>query len=165
MSKVQPFRGYRINPSFGWEAYSYMSPLREIISEAQLERLRSFPNNSIHVASPLNVDLASQKLSNWIHNKFWIQDQIPSFYPCYQQFAFYGSSKTFVRKGFIAKILLKMAQELINNLTITKAVQFRLSADQIFYLPIRQDLRLTEIRIGLRSKQDLTIICSMNRKN
>lgn len=114
MLKVLPFRGYRINPSLGWEAYSYMSPLREIISEAQSERLRSFPNNSIHVASPLNVNLANQKLSGWLNNKFWIQDQIPSFYPCFQQFAFYSSPGIFIRKGFIAKILLNQKGKKLN---------------------------------------------------
>lgn len=107
MAEIRPFRAWRYSRSYSKNIDSLTSPLFDVISKKQREKLYQNPYNSIHISVPKGSDpatAAAETLQRWKDEGVLVQDPIPSIYVYYQFFSFPGSKKTRCRKGFICYI-------------------------------------------------------------
>ncbi|MEM7038432.1 MAG: DUF1015 domain-containing protein [Bacteroidota bacterium] len=104
MARIRPFRAWRYNPAHTTDINANFSPLFDVVSREQLERLYQTPNNSIHVSVPRSTEAVLEKLDHWKESGILLQDPLPGIYVYYQEFSLFGESKRFVRKGFVSMI-------------------------------------------------------------
>jgi uncharacterized protein (DUF1015 family) len=139
MGEIKPFRAFRLNQDLGWEPYMFLSPLKDVVSEAQINRLRSLPNNTIHLTQPESVATAVDKLSKWRKENIIIQDPLPAYYPFYQQFSLFGSDKTYLRKGFFALVNVSEDNIIIHEGTLEATLADRtamLETSKMHLIPV-----------------------------
>lgn len=107
MAKILPFRAWRYNRELGASIDELTSPLFDVISQNQRDVLYKNTFNSIHLSVPLNSetpDEAHETIERWKATGVLEQDPLPGIYVYYQHFSLPGSSKEYVRKGFISFI-------------------------------------------------------------
>lgn len=104
MARIRPFRAWRYNTEKITDINRKFSPLFDVVSPDQLEKLYAIPNNSIHLSVPRSDAEAMGKLHQWKSDGIIQQDPLPAFYIYYQEFSLFGDSKRYVRKGFVAMI-------------------------------------------------------------
>ena len=107
MAEIRPLRAWRYNSETSRNIESLTSPLFDVVSFKQLEKLYRNPNSSIHLSVPQGPDPTSQAkniLQNWKINNIIQQDPIPGIYVYYQNYVLPGTSKEYWRKGFICNI-------------------------------------------------------------
>ncbi|HHG84032.1 MAG TPA: DUF1015 family protein, partial [Bacteroidetes bacterium] len=104
MAHIRPFRAWRYNPEKITDINRKFSPLFDVVSPEQLEKLYATPNNSIHLSVPRSDEEALGKLSEWKEKGIILQDALPAIYIYYQEFSVFGDSKRYVRKGFVSMI-------------------------------------------------------------
>ncbi len=107
MAEIRPFRAWRYNGTLSQNIDALTSPLFDVISEKQREKLYRNPHNSIHISVPRGPDpatTAAETLQKWKKEGVILQDPIPGIYVYYQYFSFPGSKKMRCRKGFICYI-------------------------------------------------------------
>jgi uncharacterized protein (DUF1015 family) len=83
------------------------SPLFDVVSEKQRNRLYQHPYNSIHLSVPAGENPstnAAQLLEKWKNEGILLQDTLPAIYVYYQYFSLPGSTINYCRKGFICHI-------------------------------------------------------------
>ena len=108
MAEIKPLRAWRFNKELTKNIDQLTSPLFDVVSDKQRERLYQNEYNSIHLSVPkgngngaLN---ASKKLKDWKANGIIEQDALPGIYVYYQYFTLAGHEKEYCRKGFICNI-------------------------------------------------------------
>ena len=107
MAEIIPLKAWRYNPSLIPEIDQLVSPLFDVVSEKQRDKLYQQPYNSIHLSVPKGKnppENAQLTLKKWKKSGIIIQDQIPGIYVYYQYFQLPGSSRQYCRKGFICNI-------------------------------------------------------------
>ncbi len=107
MARIIPFRAWRYNRELSSNIDDLTSPLFDVISQQQRDALYLHPHNSIHLSVPLHgetPDNAHATIEEWKRSGVLEQDALPGIYVYYQHFSLPGSSKDFVRKGFISFI-------------------------------------------------------------
>lgn len=107
MAEIRPIRPWRYNEALGAKIEEITSPLFDVVSEKQRNKLYQHPYNSIHLSVPqgnhpsLN---ALNTLEGWKNEGILIQDTLPGIYAYYQYFSLPGSTREYCRKGFICNI-------------------------------------------------------------
>lgn len=104
MAHIRPFRAWRYNSEKIKDLDKKFSPLFDVVSGDQLERLYGIPNNSIHLSLPRSEAQVLDKLHDWKQDEIIVQDPLPSIYVYYQEFSLFGQERRFVRKGFVSMI-------------------------------------------------------------
>lgn len=107
MAEIRPFRAWRYNKELSKDIDQYISPLFDVVSQKQRDKLYENKLNSIHLSVPLgdNPDvIAKATLEKWKSEGIILQDELPAIYVYYQYFSLPGSDKEYVRKGFISNI-------------------------------------------------------------
>ncbi|MEL7148387.1 MAG: DUF1015 family protein, partial [Bacteroidota bacterium] len=107
MAEIRPLRPWRYNQELGNSIEEFLSPLFDVVSEKQRAKLYQNPLNSIHLSVPKGESPAVSALQTyrqWQADGIIVQDELPAIYVYYQYFSLPGSSKTFIRKGFITNI-------------------------------------------------------------
>lgn len=107
MAEIRPLRAWRYNQEFGSNIEEYISPLFDVVSQKQRNKLYANEFNSIHLSVPLGEEpdvTAEKTLNQWKTDGVIEQDHLPAIYVYYQYFSLPGSDKEYVRKGFIANI-------------------------------------------------------------
>lgn len=107
MAEIRPIRPWRYNEELGQNIESLTSPLFDVVSQKQRDRLYENPINSIHLSVPVGEDAFDQahlRLEKWKREGVIVQDQLPGIYVYYQYFTLQGSQREYVRKGFICNI-------------------------------------------------------------
>ncbi|MDE0470541.1 MAG: DUF1015 domain-containing protein [Ekhidna sp.] len=107
MAEIKPLRAWRYNKDLQKDLGSLVSPLFDVVSEKQRRYLYENEYNSIHISVPDNENTSlavSRKVIEWKSRGILRQDALPSIYVYYQYFTLPGSSKEFIRKGFIANL-------------------------------------------------------------
>ncbi|WP_291721499.1 DUF1015 domain-containing protein [Bernardetia sp.] len=110
MAEIRPFRAWRYNASLTSQIQDFTSPLFDVISQKQRDKLYQNPLNSIHLSVPLGqspADDARETLEKWIAEGTITQDDKPAVYVYYQYFvlpARISKKKEYCRKGFITMI-------------------------------------------------------------
>jgi uncharacterized protein (DUF1015 family) len=105
MAEIRPLRAWRYSSKYLEKIEYLVSPLFDVVSEKQREKLYSNPLNSVHISVPKGSnpsDTALQTLSKWKNDGIIKQDELPSIYVYYQHFTLPGDSKEYCRKGFVA---------------------------------------------------------------
>lgn len=109
MAEIRPIRPWRYNQDLARKIEDLTSPLFDVVSDKQRQKLYKEQYNSIHLSVPGGEEPAAharEVLSKWKADGIILQDNIPGIYVYYQYFNLPGSSKTYIRKGFIANIRL-----------------------------------------------------------
>lgn len=107
MAEIKPLRAWRYNQELSKKIGSCLSPLFDVVTAAQREKLYQNPYNSIHLSVPKGIKAAASAaatLSSWKKLKIIEQDFLPGIYPYYQYFNLPGHQGTYCRKGFICFI-------------------------------------------------------------
>jgi len=107
MAEIKPLRAWRYGRHLYDQIDELVSPLFDVVSEKQRERLYSNEFNSIHISVPDGEKpslTASRKAIDWKKNGIIEQDSLPSIYVYYQYFTLPGSDREHIRKGFIANL-------------------------------------------------------------
>ncbi|MDN5200471.1 DUF1015 domain-containing protein [Fulvivirgaceae bacterium BMA10] len=107
MAEIKPIRAWRYNRDLTKKIEELTSPLFDVVSDKQRQKLYQNPYNSIHLSVPLGEDpslTAQATLEEWKRNKIIYQDLIPGIYVYYQYFTLPGSDREYCRKGFICNI-------------------------------------------------------------
>ena len=107
MAVIKPFKAYRYNENLTPNIGELTSPLFDVVSEAERQRLYENPLNSIHLSVPPGnypAERALDTLHNWKKDRILVQDELPAIYPYYQYFTLPNSPKAYCRKGFICHI-------------------------------------------------------------
>lgn len=107
MAEIKPFCAWQYNHSLSSKIDDLVSPLFDVISEKQREKLYQNPHNSIHISVPKGADSAisaAETLQKWKDDGIIMQDPVPGIYVYYQHFSFPGSKKMRCRKGFVCYI-------------------------------------------------------------
>lgn len=105
MAEIKPIRAWRYNPALSRRIEALTSPLFDVVSDQQREALYKDPYNSIHLSVPRNTHAEVGKLLNrWKSEKVLVQDHLPGIYVYYQHFSLAGSTRAYVRKGFICHV-------------------------------------------------------------
>ncbi len=107
MANILPFRAWRYNKELSTNIENLTSPLFDVISQKQRDALYEHPHNSIHLSVPLHgetPDHAEATIAKWKASGVIEQDPLPGIYVYYQHFSLAGSTKSYVRKGFISFI-------------------------------------------------------------
>ncbi|EMR02803.1 DUF1015 domain-containing protein [Cesiribacter andamanensis] len=133
MAEIHPLRAWRYNPERFSSIDELTSPLFDVVTEKYRQELYRTPYNSIHLSVPAGGEGAAQRAAQlaeqWKREGILVQDPLPGIYVYYQYFTIQGSSREFVRKGFVCniraydwddKVLLR------HENTIPKAVNDRL---------------------------------------
>lgn len=132
MAEILPFRGWRYNKELEPEIETLTSPLFDVVSERQRQKLYRNPLNSIHISvpqPPFAADRAALLLNEWKNNRIIVQDKLPAIYVYYQYFRLPGSSREFCRKGFLCNIRIHAWEDNIiqrHENTIPKSVNDRI---------------------------------------
>ena len=104
MAEIKPFRAWRYHKEFNDGIDQHISPLFDVVSEIQREKLYKNPFNSIHISVPKGSNgalTAAATLAKWKEDKVINQDFLPGIYAYYQYFNLPGHSETYCRKGFV----------------------------------------------------------------
>ncbi len=111
MANIFPFRALRYTAKAGDPADLLTQPYDKIPDELRERYYAAGPHNFVRLIKPRpepsdsaadNVyTRAAASLRQWIEEGIVAEDDAPSFYPYFQEFAHPESGKTFVRKGFI----------------------------------------------------------------
>ena len=131
MAEIQPFRAWRYSRKYDGLIESFTSPLFDVVSERQREKLYHNPLNSIHLSVPKGKHPAMEAektLELWKRNGTLERDALPAIYVYYQYFSLPGVDRQFRRKGFICNIRAYDWEEktiLRHENTIPKAVNDR----------------------------------------
>lgn len=107
MAEIRPFRAWRYNAGFRNRIEEITSPLFDVVSEKQRQKLYQNPFNSIHLSVPQGENPAMEAgktLAKWKSERTIVQDLVPGIYSYYQYFTLPGEEKEYCRKGFIAFI-------------------------------------------------------------
>jgi len=107
MAEIKPLRAWRYNDELAQNIDELTSPLFDVVSEKQREKLYQNPYNSIHLSVPKGdnaFENAKDLLKSWKENGAILQDDLPGIYVYYQYFSLAGSDKAYCRKGFICNI-------------------------------------------------------------
>ncbi|WP_338789957.1 DUF1015 domain-containing protein [Bernardetia sp. Wsw4-3y2] len=110
MAEIRPFRAWRYNSSLTNQIQEFTSPLFDVVSQKQRDKLYQNPLNSIHLSVPLGenpADDARKTLTKWIEDGTIQQDEKPTIYVYYQYFALpsrISKKKEYCRKGFVTMI-------------------------------------------------------------
>ena len=107
MAEILPLRGWRYNEELGKNIDEHTSPLFDVVSTKQREKLYKNPYSSIHLSVPLGelpADKAGETLQMWKETGIIKQDKLPSIYVYYQYFSLPGSVNELCRKGFICNV-------------------------------------------------------------
>jgi len=107
MAKILPFRAWRYNSELSKNIEDLTSPLFDVISQKQRDALYEREFNSIHLSVPLHSETpekAHETIEKWKQEGVIEQDAIPGIYVYYQHFSLPGSTKSYVRKGFVCFI-------------------------------------------------------------
>ncbi len=110
MAEIRPFRAWRYSSSLTNQIQDLTSPLFDVVSQKQRDKLYQNPLNSIHLSVPLGqnpADAAKKTLSKWIADETIQQDEKPTIYVYYQYFSLpslISKNKEYCRKGFITMI-------------------------------------------------------------
>ena len=107
MAEIQPFRAWRYSSRYNGSIESLTSPLFDVVSDKQREKLYQNPLNSIHLSVPRGKHPAAnaqRTLQEWKLNRTLVRDPLPAIYVYYQYFSLPGSKTSFCRKGFICNI-------------------------------------------------------------
>lgn len=107
MANIYPIKAWRYHPSLIPEIDQLVSPLFDVVSEKQREKLYLNDKNSIHLSVPKGENPAEQArrtLEKWKSEGVIMQDKFPGIYVYYQHFQLSGSDKKYCRKGFISNI-------------------------------------------------------------
>lgn len=107
MAKILPFKAWRYNDRLSKSIDQLTSPLFDVISQKQRDALYEIEHNSIHLSVPLHSETpgqAQRTIAKWKAEGVIEQDPIPGIYVYYQHFSLPGSSKSYIRKGFISFI-------------------------------------------------------------
>jgi uncharacterized protein (DUF1015 family) len=133
MAEIKPLRAWRYNPERFSSIEELTSPLFDVVSDKYRQELYQNPYNSIHISVPAAngapAKAAARRVEQWKKEGILIQDPLPTIYVYYQYFTFQGSSKEFVRKGFVCNIRAYDWDEKIllrHESTIPKSVNDRL---------------------------------------
>ena len=136
MATIKPFAGFRYNQQFTPQIGELTSPLFDVVSIKQRQKLYQNSLNSIHLSVPQCAALgesvgacALRKLTQWKEEKILVQDDKPAIYVYYQYFFLPDSKKEYCRKGFITLIKVTDWNEhviLRHENTIPKAVNDRI---------------------------------------
>lgn len=104
MAHIRPFRGWRYNESKVENIEKMFSPLFDVVSKEQLEKLYGNPYNSIHLSVPQSHAAVMEKLNAFKAEEIIIQDPLPAIYIYYQEFSLFGEHRKHVRKGFVSMV-------------------------------------------------------------
>lgn len=111
MATIQPFKGWRYAPQFTAEIGNLTSPLFDVVSDKQRQKLYQNPLNSIHLSVPQCQqagegigECALKKLNEWKTEQIIRQDEKPAIYVYYQYFFLPDSKKEYCRKGFVCLV-------------------------------------------------------------
>ncbi len=107
MAEIRPFRAFRYKPDLTPQIGDLVSPLFDVVSQKQREALYQNCLNSIHLSVPKGENAAQKArdlLDAWKRDGIILQDESPAIYVYYQYFSLPGSTKEYVRKGFISNI-------------------------------------------------------------
>ncbi|MTI21975.1 DUF1015 domain-containing protein [Fulvivirga sp. RKSG066] len=107
MAEIRPLRAWRYDKSLTNDIESLTSPLFDVVSRKQREKLYQNELNSIHLSVPRGNNAfegARELLDKWKREGTIKQDALPGIYVYYQYFSLAGSTKTYCRKGFICNI-------------------------------------------------------------
>jgi uncharacterized protein (DUF1015 family) len=110
MAEIRPFRAWRYNSSLTNQIQEFTSPLFDVVSQKQRDKLYQNPLNSIHLSVPLGqnpADDARITLDKWIADGTIQQDEKPTIYVYYQYYSLpsrVAKKKEYCRKGFITMI-------------------------------------------------------------
>jgi uncharacterized protein (DUF1015 family) len=102
LAEIKAFRAWRYTDQAAASIGELTSPLFDVVSGRQREKLYRHPLNSIHISVPASIGQAAQTLAQWKLQKAIVQDDRPAIYVYYQYF--YIGSQAFCRKGFISFI-------------------------------------------------------------
>ncbi len=114
MAEIRPLRAWRFGKRLLPEISELISPLFDVVSDKQRQKLYENPLNSIHLSVPSEPDPVSgagMRLKTWKHDGIIAQDALPAIYVYYQHFTLSGSDQSFIRKGFIANLRITGWQE------------------------------------------------------
>ncbi len=132
MAEIRPLRAWRYNRQLSRQIETLTSPLFDVVSEKQKQKLYQNPLNSIHInlpQAPFSADRAGLLLEEWKKNGTLVQDRLPAIYVYYQYFTLPGSRTELCRKGFICNIRLYSWEEQViqrHENTIPKSVNDRI---------------------------------------
>lgn len=107
MAEIRPFRAWRYNDNLSNDLENLTSPLFDVVSPEQRNKLYQNPLNSIHLSVPDGenpTEDVKRRLKKWKKDGILVQDDLPGIYVYYQYFSLSGSNKTYCRKGFIANL-------------------------------------------------------------
>ena len=110
MAEIRPFRAWRYNSSLTSQIQELTSPLFDVVSQKQRNKLYQNPLNSIYLSVPLGqtpADDARKTLERWIADGTIQQDEKPSIYVYYQYFSLparISKKREYCRKGFVTLI-------------------------------------------------------------
>jgi uncharacterized protein (DUF1015 family) len=111
MATIKPFAGFRYNQELAASIGDLTSPLFDVVSAKQRQKLYQNEYNSIHLSVPKCIepnqtlgDCAINKLREWKAKQIIVQDEKPAIYVYYQYFFLPDSHKEYCRKGFISLI-------------------------------------------------------------
>lgn len=107
MAEIRPFRAWRYNNELSSNIDALASPLFDVVSDIQRNKLYQNPYNSIHISVPKGrapSTAAAETLQKWKDEGIILQDPIQGIYVYYQYFSLPGSKKQYCRKGFICYI-------------------------------------------------------------
>lgn len=107
MAEIKPLRAWRYNDELSAQMDELTSPLFDVVSAKQRERLYQNPLNSIHLSVPKGngaIEGAAVLLQKWKDEGIIEQDPVFGIYVYYQYFSLAGNSREYCRKGFICNI-------------------------------------------------------------
>ena len=132
MAEIRPLRAWRYNNELSAQMDELTSPLFDVVSAKQREKLYQNQYNSIHLSVPKGengIDGAKFLLQKWKDEGVIQQDPVYGIYVYYQYFSLAGSTKQYCRKGFICNIRAYDWDEKVilrHENTIPKAVNDRI---------------------------------------
>ena len=132
MAEILPIRAWRYNKELSQNIEAQTSPLFDVVSEKQRQKLYQNPFNSIHISVPVSPDpanRAAELLKQWKTKGIILQDGLPGIYVYYQYFQLSGSHQEYCRKGFVCHIRAYDWEDnviLRHENTIPKAVNDRI---------------------------------------
>ena len=132
MPEIQPLKAWRYNKELAKQMDELTSPLFDVVSEKQRDKLYQNEYNSIHLSVPKGEDpfeSAFKAFNKWKNEGSIIKDPIPAIYVYYQYFSVPGSVHEMCRKGFICNIKAHFWEEeeiLRHENTIPDAVNDRI---------------------------------------
>ncbi|MTI39518.1 DUF1015 domain-containing protein [Fulvivirga lutimaris] len=107
MAEIKPLRAWRYNEDLTKDLEEITSPLFDVVSQKQRDKLYQNPHNSIHLSVPKGEHAAKSAkttLEQWKNQGVIQHDALPGIYVYYQYFTLAGSQREYCRKGFICNI-------------------------------------------------------------